>query len=163
MNKLIKNGVVEMEQKPEIDHDFSFLEDPNKQQENVMSKHLKRRIKPYTSSRIKTRNFLSNISYTGVKVEDFVDNNFTFDIITLITKNINPFSHERKIVDFKNRDIIYMLWDECIEKDFYKHVCENNNFIYLSGKNVLYSKTAQIALDYLNKDEKNIVLLRRCL
>ena len=98
-----------------------------------------------------------------MKVEDFVDNNFTFDIITLITKNINPFLHERKIVDFKNRDIIYMLWDECIEKDFHKHVCENNNFIYLSGKNVLYSKTAQIALDYLNKDEKNIVLLRRCL
>ena len=120
-----------------------------------MTKHLKRRTKPYTSSRIKTRNFLSNISYTDVKSEDFADNNFTFDTITLLTKNINPFSLERKIVDAKNRDIIYMLWDVCIEKTFYKHICENDNFIYLNSKNVLYSKTAQIVLDYLNKVASN--------
>ena len=88
-----------MEQKPENDHDFSFLEEP--------------RVKPYTSTRIKTRNFLSNISYTGVKDEDFVDKNFTFDIITLLTKNVNPFSLERKIIDCKNRDIIYVMGCLC--------------------------------------------------
>ena len=152
-----------MEQKPENVHDFLFLEEPNQNKENVMSRHLKRRIKPYTSSRIKTRKFLSNISYTGVKSEDFADNNFTFHMITLLSKKINPFSLERKIVDAKNRDIMYMLWDECIEKTFYKHICENENFLYLNGKNVLYSKTAQIVLDYLNKDASNIVHLRKCL
>ena len=152
-----------MEQKPEKDHDFSFLEEPNQKQESVMSKNLKTRIKPYTSSRIKCRNFLSNTSYTGVKSDDFVDNNFTFDTITLITKNINPFSLERKIIDAKNRDVIYMLWDECIEKTFYKHICEKDNFVYLNSKNVLYSKTAQIVLDYLSKDASNIVRLRKCL
>ena len=99
MNHTLKDGVIEMEQKPEKDHDFSFLEVPNQKQESVMKriyndKHFKRRVKPYTSSRIKTRNFLSNSSYTGVKSEDFVDNNFTFDTITLLTKNINPFSLE---------------------------------------------------------------------
>ena len=35
--------------------------------------------------------------------------------------------------------------------------------IYLNGKNALYSKTAQIVLDYLNKDASNIVRLRKCL
>ena len=163
MNQMLKDAVIEMEQKPEKDHDFSFVEEPNQKQESVMAKHLTRRIKPYTSSRIKTRNFLSNISYTGVKSEDFVDNNFTFDTITLLTKNINPFSLERKIVDAKNRHVIYMLWDGCIEKTFYKHICEKDNFVYLNSKNVLYSKTAQIVLDYLNKDASNIVYLRKCL
>ena len=163
MNELIKNTGIEMEQKPEKDHDFSFLEEANQKQESVMAKNLKRRIKPYTSSRIKTRNFLSNISYIGVKSEDFADNNFRFDTKTLLTKNVNPFSLKRKIVDAKSRDIIYMLWDECIEKTFYKHICENYNFIYLNGKNVLYSKTAQIVLDYLNKDASNIVRQRKCL
>ena len=152
-----------MEQKPEKDHDFSFLEEPIQKQESVMSKNLKRRIKPYMSSRIKTRNFLSNISYTSVKSEDFVDNNFTFDTISLIIKNINPFSLERKIIDAKNRDVIYMLWDECIEKTFYKHICEKDNFLYLNSKNILYSKTTQIVLDYLNKDVSNIARLRKCL
>ena len=56
-----------------------------------------------------------------------------------------------------------MLWDVCVEKTFYKHICENNNFIYLNGKNVLYTKTAQIVLDYLNKDPETITLLHRCL
>ena len=108
MNQMLKDTVIEMEQKPEKDHDFSFLEEPNQNKENVMSRHLKRRIKPYTSSRIKTRNCLSSISYTGVKSDDFADNNFMFETITLLTKNINPFSLERKIVDAKNRDIIYI-------------------------------------------------------
>ena len=67
MNELIKNTVIEMEQKEEKDHDFSFSEEANQKQESVMAKHSKRRIKPYTSSRIKTRNFISNISYIGVK------------------------------------------------------------------------------------------------
>ena len=116
MNQMLKDSVIEIEQKPEKDHNFSFLEEPNQKQESVMSKNLKRRIKPYTSSRIKTRNFFSNISYTSVKSGDFVDNNFTFDTITLITKNINPFLLERKIIDAKNRDVIYMLWDECIKR-----------------------------------------------
>ena len=56
-----------------------------------------------------------------------------------------------------------MFWDECIKKSFYKQICENENFIYLNGKNVLYTKTAQIVLHYLSKDKQNIVHLRRCL
>ena len=98
-----------------------------------------------------------------MKSEDFVDNNFTFDTITLITENINPFPVKRKIIDSKNPDVKYMLWDECIEKTFYKHIREKDNFVYLNSKNVLYSKTAQIVLDYLNKDASNIVRLRKCL
>ena len=163
MNELIKHSVIEMEQKPENDHDFSWGVESNQKQESVMAKNLKRRVKPYTSSRIKTRNFLSNISYVGVKSEDFVDNNFTFDMITLQSKNINSFSLERKIVDLKKRKIIYMLWDQCIKRIFYKHICENDNFIYLNSKTVLYSKPVQIVLDCLKKDPKNIILLRRCL
>ena len=50
MNELIKNTVIDMEQKEEKDHDFSFFEELNQIQESVMAKHLKRRIKPYTSS-----------------------------------------------------------------------------------------------------------------
>ena len=103
-----------------------------------------------------------NIAYSGVKSEDFVENNFVFDLITLLTKNINPFSSGRKITDVKSHDIIYMFWDECIEKTFYKHICENENFMYLNGKNVLYVKTVQIVMDYSNKNPINIIK-SRCL
>ena len=56
-----------------------------------------------------------------------------------------------------------MFWNECIEKPFYKHICGNENFIYLNRKDVLYTKTAQIVSGYLNKDKQNIARLRRCL
>ena len=156
LKEIIKDGLVKMEQKPEGEHDFFYLDDTN-QNTNVMGKYVKRRIKPYMSSRVKTRNFLSNIAYLGVKSKDFIDSNFVFNITTLITKNINPFSFERKITDSKNRDIIYMFWGACIEKIFYKHICENENFIYLNGKNVLYTKTGQVVMNYLNKDPTNII------
>ena len=54
INEIIQNNVIEMEQIPERDHDFFYRNDANK---STMTKHLKRRIKPCTSRRIKARNF----------------------------------------------------------------------------------------------------------
>ena len=130
MNEVIKNGEIEMEQKQEKDHDFFYLDDANQKQQSTMVKNLKRKAKPYTSTRIKARNVLSNIAYSGVKAEDFVNSDLTFEVITLLTKSINLFSLERKITDAKNRDIIYMFWEEYVEKSFYKHICENDCFVY---------------------------------
>ena len=128
---------IEVEQKEERDHDFSYY-DNGHQEKDTMAWHLKRKVKPYTSSRIKTRNFLTNISYNGVKEEDFFNNNFVFDTFALLTRNLNPFSLERKIANVKSREIIYMFWEECVEKTSYRHICERENFLYLNGKNVLY-------------------------
>ena len=52
-------------------------------------------IKPYTTTRIKSRNFLSNIAYVGITKEDFYNRNFVFDIYAFVTKNLNPFFLER--------------------------------------------------------------------
>ena len=46
----------------------------------------------YTTTRIKSRNFLSNIAYVGISEEDYYDKNFVFDVYLLLTKNPNPFS-----------------------------------------------------------------------
>ena len=43
MNQMLKDVVIEMKQKPEKDHNFSFLEEPNQKQEKVMANHLKKR------------------------------------------------------------------------------------------------------------------------
>ena len=118
---------------------------------STMARHLKRKVKPYTSSRIKTRNFLSNIAYNGVKEQDFLDSNFVFDTFALLTKNLNPFLLKRKIADVKNREIIYMFWEECVKKTFYRHICERENFLYLNGKNVHHPPSAEIVLRYVDR------------
>ena len=106
-------------------------------------------------TRINSRNFLRNISYNGVTKEDFFNKNFSFDVYVLITKNINPFFLERKIHEQNSRDLIYMFWNECINDDFYKHICKSKNFICLNGKNVLHPKASETLMEYVEEDEKN--------
>ena len=57
-------------------------------QDNKLSD--KRSERKYTTTRIKSRNFLSNISYVGINKEDFYNDNFIFDVYFLMTKN-SPF------------------------------------------------------------------------
>ena len=73
-------------------------------------KQKKASVKPYTTTRINSRNFLSNISSAGITNKDFYNENFVFDVYALATKNLNPFLLERKIGDQNKQEKIYMLW-----------------------------------------------------
>ena len=42
--------------------------------------------KQYTTTRIKSRNFLLNISYVGINKEDFYKKGFIFDVYSLVVK-----------------------------------------------------------------------------
>ena len=75
------------------------------------------------TTRIKSRNFLSNIAYVGINKEDYYKKNFIFDVYLPITKNLNPFSLDRKLADETKHEMIYMLWKECMPSEFYRHVC----------------------------------------
>ena len=98
--------------------------------------------KKYTATRIKSRNFLSNIAYVGISKEDYYNENFVFDVYLLLTKNLNPFSLDRKLAD--KHEMIYILWKECFLLKFYKRICKEQNFLYLNGKYVLQPKVVDI-------------------
>ena len=100
------------------------------------------------------------MSYMGISKEGFYNEYFVFDVYALVTKNLNPFSLDRKLSDQNKQEMIYMVWKECMPGAFYKHVCSRDNFLYLNGKNVLYPKVSEIISDFLDADEKNYVLLR---
>ena len=111
-------------------------------------------------TRIKSRNFLSNIAYNSVNKTDIADRNFCFDTYVLVTKNLNPFFLERKITDQNKDDAIYMLWKECMPPEFYKFICKQENFSYLNGKNMLHPKIAHIIWRFISEDEQNYKKLR---
>ena len=46
----------------------------------------KNNIQPYTTTKIKSGDFLLNISYGGINKEDFYNRNVVFDVYSLITK-----------------------------------------------------------------------------
>ena len=103
---------------------------------------------------------MSNIAYAGVNDIDIVDRNFCFDTYVLLTKNMNPFSLEKKISDQSKHKMIYMLWKECMLVDFYKYFCKKENFSYLNKKIVLHPKVSDIVLIFIEEDENNFKKLR---
>ena len=115
--------------------------------------------KRHTTTHITSRNFLSNIAYVGINKVDYYNENFVFDVYLLVTKNLDPFSLDRKLADKTKHEMIYMLWKECMPQKFYKHICKGKN-LYLNGKNVLQPKALEIIMDFLNEDENNYKELR---
>ena len=108
----------------------------------------------YTTTRIKSRNFLSNFAYAGINKDDFYNENFIFDVYLLVTKNLNLFSLDRKLGDKNKHEIIYMLWKKCMPQRFYQHICKEKNFLSFNGKNVLQPKVSEIRGRKLQRFEK---------
>ena len=117
------------QQQPEKSQDFWPA---NKIVNRHKIRYITTRIK-YFPTRIKSRIFLSNISYTGISKNDFYNENFILDVYVLIVKNLNPFSLSRKITDKTKHKMVFMLWRECIPSEFYRYIWEEKNF-YLSQR-----------------------------
>ena len=125
-------------------------------------RYLATRIK-YSPTRVKSRNFLSNISYTSISKGDFDNKNFIMDVYILLVKNLNPFSLQRKISDKFKHDMIYMLWRECIPVEFYRYICQEENFRYLNGRDVSQPGVLEIVGRFIDQDKDNLRSLQKCL
>ena len=119
------------------------------------TKYTATRIK-YSPTRIKSRNFLSNISYTGINKGDFYNENFILDVFILLVKNLNPFSLQQKTADRLKHEMVYMLWRECITSEFYRYICQDENFKYLNGRDVNQSGVLEIVGNFINQKKDNL-------
>ena len=139
-------------------------QDFSQQTENkIVNRHKIRytatRIK-YSPTRIKSRNFLSNISYAGINKNDFYNESFILDVYVLVVKNLNPFSLNRKVSDKTKHEMVYMLWRECIPPEFYRYICEKINFIYLNGWDVGQPGVLEIVGNFIDQGKANLRMLQ---
>ena len=127
-------------------------------------KKVKRNLKPYNTTHVETKNFLTNMTYNGLKSEDFCNRKFIFGVYVLLTKNLNPFSIKKKILLKKTllkwsifygkiAQMIYIL------NSFYKFISRHENFLYFNGIEVLYTKTAEILLEHV---DENLEIIDEC-
>ena len=108
----------------------------------------------YSPTRIKSRNFLSNISYTSINKNDFYNKNFVLDVYVLLVKNLNPFSLSRKISDKLKHEMVYVLWRECIPSNFYRYICEEKNLVYLNSRDVGQPGVLKIIGNFIDQGKK---------
>ena len=117
----------------------------------------------YSPTRIKSRNFLSNISYTGINKNDFYDKNFILDVFVLLVKNLNPFSLQRNILDKLKQEMVYMLWRECIPPDFIDTSVKKRISFYLNGRDVGQLGSLEIVGNFINQGKQNLRLVQEYL
>ena len=122
-NELVKANLSERQQlddQTDSDENIQVVEESAKSQDFFQDNNaLKKR---YMTTRIKSRNSLSNSAYVGINKEDCYNENFIFDVYLLVTKNLNPFSLDRKLAEKNKHEMIYMLWKECMPQKFYRHI-----------------------------------------
>ena len=53
--------------------------------------------KNYSTTKVKARNLLTDVSYRRFKPTDFNKDNFIVDIMTFLTQNFNPINLDRKL------------------------------------------------------------------
>ena len=56
-----------------------------------------------------------------------------------------------------------MLWRECIPSKFYRHICEEKNFIYLNGRDVDHPGVLEIVRGFINQGKENLWMLQQYL
>ena len=68
------------------------------QNDNVVPKKRMKRRKDYSTTKVKTRNLLTNVSFRRFKQSDFHKNSFIIDVLSFLIQNVNPINLENMIL-----------------------------------------------------------------
>ena len=126
---LLKSVMQDMERDLELNQNF-FLGDNFGHEQNVIcnqkiipKKTIKKRNKKnYSPAKVRSRNFLTNISYNRLKRINFNNASFIIDCYTYILFNLNPFFLERKFDNKSDRKYVETLWNYLTPNKFYIYV-----------------------------------------
>ena len=99
--------------------------------------------------KLKAKNFLSNIAYKRICEKDFSNICFLIDVSTFITMDLKPFFLASIYFDVEDRDMIKMLWEECIPQGYYNFVKRPENFELLHSTNRTFKQVNGIVEHYL--------------
>ena len=79
----------------------------NSSQDNkVVPKKVMKKRADYSSTKVKTKNLLTNVSYRRFKQSDFNNQSFIIDILSFMVQNFNPINLDIKLEVEKERDMV---------------------------------------------------------
>ena len=116
-------------------------------------------IKSYNNSKVKARNFLTNVSYNRITAADYKNKNFVIDCFTFMILYLNPFYLERKFETIIERDFVNVLWTFLMPSKLYNHITGNDNMKTLNKIKIKYQDAKDIMIAFLFNDPTNINIL----
>ena len=124
-------------------------DDPKKIIKERKQKTVRKAKTPYSPTKIKARNFLRNIAYKRIREKDLSNICFIIDVFSFITMDLKPFFWSSSYFDVEDRDMIKMLWEECIPQGYYNFVKRPENFETLNSSNITFKDVKKIVQNYL--------------
>ena len=116
-------------------------------------------IKSYNNSKVKARNFLTNVSYNRITAADYKNKNFVIDCFTFMIIYLNPFYLERKFESLIEREFVNVLWAFLMPNQLYVHISGEANIKTLNKIKIKYQDAKDIIIAFLFKDPFNIDVL----
>ena len=116
-------------------------------------------IKSYNNSKVKARNFLTNVSYNRITAADYKNKNFVIDCFTFMILYLNPFYLERKFESIIEREFVNVLWTFLMPNKLYVHITDNANMKTLNKIKIKYQDAKDIMIAFLFNDPTNINIL----
>ena len=126
------------------------------QDNNVVPKKETKKRADYSSTKVKKRNLLYNVSYRQFKQSDFNNQSFIIDILSFMVQNFNPINLDIKLEVEKERDMVKFMWDMCIPHEFISFILKQENYNIISQQNLTYQKANNIVKTYLFEDWNRI-------
>ena len=121
-----------------------------------LKKQEKKEKKKYSSTKVKARNFLANISYNGIKSKDYENRKFVIDIFAYLILYFNPYNINGKFESDLERSYINILWSQLLPQNFYIFVAKKENIQLLSKKNAKFQDAVEIIKLFIeNADKEN--------
>ena len=114
--------------------------------------------KKYSSTKVKARNFLTNISYNGIKSKDYENRTFVIGIFAYLILYFNPYNINGKFESDLERSYINILWSQLLPQNFYIFVAKKENIQSLSKKNAKFQDAVEIIKLFIeNADNENTI------
>ena len=105
----------------------------------------------YSVTKVKTRNFLTNVSYNSVKETDFQNRSFIIDCYSFIILYLNPFYLERKFENSIDRDyVVNAMWNLVMPPALYNFLYQEENFKTLNKLKLKFQDTNEIIKTFLD-------------
>ena len=110
----------------------------------LSDKDINKKKKKYSSTKVNARNFLTNVSYTGVKSVDYENRSFIIDIFSFLILYFNPYNLDAKFATEIEKDYISVLWGCMLPESFYNFICRNENIKVLNKTKVKFQEAVEI-------------------
>ena len=140
--------------KQEAEISFSPKEILKELSRNIFSND--KAIKTYNSSKVKARNFLTNVSYNRISTHDFKNENFVIDCYTFMIIYLNPFYLERKFESIIEREFVSVLWSYLMPNQLYVFISSDANMLTLNKIKIKYQDGKNIIIAFVNNNAENM-------